>query len=119
MLEIKTLNKRLARTFNQRIIIKKREVIIVNGRKVDKWVDYYSCLSHPTELYGDELYKAIQVKFKTTGIFEVRYCQLIEDMRFHEKDYALEYNGILFDIYHIDYLKNDKFVVLLKVKREG
>lgn len=118
MLDRKKLNKRLSRTFNQRITIKKREVEIVAGRKVDNWIDYYSCLSNPVELYGDELYQAINVKYKTTGVFEVRYCKLIEAMRFQEKNFALEYNGMLFDIYHIDYLKNDKHVVLLKVKRD-
>ncbi len=113
----KLLNKRLSRTFKRRITIKKREINIIGGRQVETWSDYYSCLSNPTELFGDELYQAINVKYKTTAVFEVKSCKLIEEMRFKEKEFALEYNEMLFDIYHIDYLKNDGHVAIIKVKR--
>ncbi|MDB8552160.1 phage head closure protein [Turicibacter sanguinis] len=112
MLDQKILKKRLQRKFDQRITIKKRNVEIKAGREVVTWENYYSCLSNPTELYN-----AINIKFNSTAVFEVRYCKLIEAMRFKEKEFSLEFNGMMFNIYQVDYLKNDKFVATIKAKR--
>ena len=117
MLDQKILKKRLQRKFDQRITIKKRKVEIKADREVVTWENYYSCLSNPIELYGAELYNAINIKFNSTAVFEVRYCKLIEAMRFKEKEFSLEFNGMIFNIYQIDYLKNDKFVATIKAKR--
>lgn len=117
MLDQKMIQKRLRRKFDKRIIIKKRQIEIVAGREVVNWVEYYPCGSNPTELYGTELYNAINVKLTSTAVFEVRYCKKIEAMRYREKEFALEYEGMMFNIYHVDYLKNDEFVAIIKAKR--
>lgn len=117
MLDQKMIQKRLRRKFDKRIIIKKRQIEIVAGREVVNWVEYYPCGSNPIELYGTELYNAINVQLNSTAVFEVRYCKKIEAMRYREKEFALEYEGMMFNIYHLDYLKNDEFVAIIKAKR--
>ncbi len=101
-----------------RIKIKQRLKTIENGREKEdlNGKDYYDCWATPIDLYGDELYQALTVKLENILIFEVRYCEKIKALRNNLKDYFIEYDGDRYEIYHINYKRNTKEKVLLKVK---
>lgn len=101
-----------------RIAIKKRLRKIENGREKEdlNGEDYYNCWATPIDLYGDELYQALNVKLENVIIFEVKYCNKIKSLRNKLKDYFIEYEGERYEIYHINYKRNTKEKVLLKAK---
>lgn len=101
-----------------RIAIKKRLRQIENGREKEdlNGEDYYSCWATPIDLYGDELYQSLAGKLENVLIFEVRYCKKIKELRNQLKEYFVEFEGNRYEIYHINYKRNTKQKVLLKVK---
>lgn len=101
-----------------RISIKKRLRQIENGREKEdlNGEDYYSCWATPIDLYGDELYQSLVGKLENVLIFEVRYCKKIKALRNQLKEYFVEFEGNRYEIYHINYKRNTKQKVLLKVK---
>lgn len=68
-------------------------------------------------LYGQELYNALDIRLENTIIFEVRYCRKIKEMRQHLKEYFIEYNGEKYNIYAIDFRKNEMQYVQLKANK--
>lgn len=68
-------------------------------------------------LYGQELYKALEIRLNNTIVFEVRYCRKIKEMRHRLKEFYVEYDGENYDIFAIDFRKNERQYVLLKANR--
>lgn len=99
-------------------IIKKEEKR-VNGRPIFEDITLRRCYCKILDLYGAELYQALQVQLQDTIVFKVRYCKLMEEMRVNKSDYRVIYNNITYNIYQVDYSKYPKLYVLLKcsVKR--
>lgn len=51
------------------------------GRKEEKEpVQHYEAWCEISSLYGQELYKALEIRLENTVVFEVRYCRKIKEM---------------------------------------
>lgn len=98
-------------------ILKKREEIDEGRAHVD-FVDYYNDVwATPIDLYGNEIYEALNAKLENVIIFEVRYCKKIKTLQAHCKSFYIRYEGELYDIYATSFKKNEKTSVLLKANR--
>lgn len=85
----------------------------VNGKPIITDVPFYSCWCEVLQLYGNELYQAINIKLENTIIFKVRYCKLLEQLQ-DKKEYKVEFKGNIYKIYYVDFAKDYKKYVLLK-----
>lgn len=101
-----------------RIKIWKRKKRIEAGRQQEEEPDlHYETWCEIGNLYGQELYKALDIRLENTIVFEVRYCQKIKEMQQHLKDYYVEFGGEKYDIYASDYRRNERQYVQLKANR--
>lgn len=92
--------------------------MIYDGRKKEEEPElYYETWCDIGSLYGQELYKALDIRLENIVIFEVRYCRKIREIQGHLKEYFVEYNGEKYNIYAIDFRKNEKQYVQLKANR--
>lgn len=112
------INKNLMRTYNTKINIKKSVKTVINGRQDEALEDYFICWCNPKELYGKELYEAINMKVTNGLVFEVRYCEKIRVMREEivkkKARFNIEFDGCSYDIYYMDFKNNSKDIVLIK-----
>lgn len=100
-----------------RIEIYINESIIENGRRTDNRNLYYTCWATPLELYGKELYEAINIKYDNTIVFKARYCQKIKEMRkTNKRNYIVIFEGSEYDVYQVDFKANSKDFVYIKAK---
>lgn len=98
-------------------ILKKVEEVDA-GRAHVGYKDYYNSVwATPTDLYGSEIYDALNVKLENTIAFEVRYCQKIKRMQTHCKDFYIRYEGDLYDVYHVSLKRNEKIKAIIKANR--
>lgn len=98
-------------------ILEKREEID-EGRGHESYIDYYNNVwATPIDLYGNEIYAALNAKLENTVVFEVRYCKKTKALQAHCKKYVIRYENELYDIYHVSLKKNDKTTVLIKANR--
>lgn len=102
---------------NSRIDIKIKTKEIINGRWEENIKSYYKCWCTPLEVYGQELYQAINNKHENVLTFKVRYCNKIKNMRKTEKDkYLVAFEGVNYDVFYIDFKGNAKDWVYIKAK---
>lgn len=99
---------------NARVEIKKKTKTIVSGRAIEDLEDYYKCWCTPKELYGKELYEAINTKLESVLTFEVRYCEKIKAMRKEAKKFVVIFDEQQFEVYHVDFKANSKDKVIIK-----
>ncbi|MFR1707645.1 MAG: phage head closure protein [Clostridium sp.] len=85
----------------------------VNGKPIKTDEPFYSCWAEILQLYGNELYQAINIKLENTIIFKVRYCKLLEQLQ-DKKEYKVEFKGNIYKIYYCDFAKEYKKYILLK-----
>lgn len=100
-----------------RIKIMKKTEEVIEGRGHEAYEDYHKTWATPIDLYGNEIYEALNAKLENVIIFEVRYCQKIKALQAHCKKYRIVYEGELYDIYATSFKKNEKTRVLLKANR--
>lgn len=101
-----------------RIKIMKHQYATEGGRKKEiEPIEHHSCWCDIKNLYGNELYKALEIRLENTIIFEVRYCKKIKEMQQHLKEFFVEYEGEKYDIFASDYKQNDRQYVQLKANR--
>ena len=99
---------------NERINIIKLEDKIVNGRRQGtEETKLYTCWADILDLYGKELYEAMNTKLENTIVFKVRYCSLLEKLR-KKDDYLVEWRNNKYKIYHVDFLNYSKKYVKIK-----
>lgn len=112
------IKKKLIKTFNSRIDIKRINTAIIEGRKKELEEAYFKCWCNPRELYGKELYEAINIKLNNVLIFEVRYCEKIREMwklmQKDKKDFFIIFEEQRFNIFQVDFKNNSKEIVLIK-----
>ena len=101
-----------------RIKIWKKQNEIVSGRCQEKEpILHHKCWCDIGDLYGTELYKALEIRLENTIIFEVRYCKTIKEMHTHLKEYYIEYEEEKYEIYAMDLKKHDRQKVQIKANR--
>lgn len=99
---------------NTRIKINKIDNQIVNGRRQeDKEIEFYSCWAEILDLFGKELYEAINIKLENTIVFKVRHCELLKQLRTKE-NFIVEWENRKYKIYHVDFKKNEKKFIHIK-----
>lgn len=98
-------------------ILKKVEEVDGGRAHVD-FVDYYNNVwATPIDLYGNEIYEALNAKLENVIIFETRYCKKIKALQAHCKAFYIRYDGELYDLFSVSFKKNEKTWVLLKANR--
>ena len=103
-----------------KIRIYRRQEKTVDGRREElPPLLYHEPWCKVSSLYGQELYKALEIRLKDTIVFEVRYCRKIREMRTHLKEFYVEYDGEDYDIFAIDFRHNEKQFGQLKANRMG
>ncbi|EES50858.1 phage head closure protein [Clostridium botulinum] len=85
----------------------------INGKPIKSDEPFYNCWCEILQLYGTELYQAINIKLENTIIFKVRYCKLLEQLQ-DKKEYKVNFKGHTYKIYHTDFAKEYKKYILLK-----
>lgn len=101
-----------------RIKIMKHQYTMEGGRRKEiEPIEHHACWCDIKNLYGNELYKALEIRLENTIIFEVRHCKKIKEMQQHLKEFFVEYEGEKYDIFASDYKQNDRQYVQLKANR--
>nr|DAF25121.1 MAG TPA: Putative head tail adaptor [Caudoviricetes sp.] len=101
-----------------RIKILKKQSIIQNGRQEEQQPKlHYVAWCEISSLYGQELYRALEIRMENTIVFEVRYCRKIKEVQLNLKDYYIEYEKQQYNIYAVDLRANDKQYAQLKANR--
>lgn len=98
-------------------IYRKKEEIVDGRRKELPPVLHHEPWYKISSLYGQELYKALEIGLKNTIVFEIRYCRKVKEMHHHLKEFFVEYEGERYDIFAIDFRRNEKKYALLKANR--
>ena len=98
---------------NARIKIYKTAETRVNGKPIASQELFYECWCKILQLYGKELYEAVNIKLEHTLVFKVRYCKKLKDI-LNKECFTVEYNGNLFKIYYSDFTRYPNKYVLLK-----
>lgn len=78
---------------------------------------HHKCWCKIGSLYGRELYSAIDIRLDNTIIFEVRYCRKVNEIRKNMKEFYVEYDGGVYDIFAVDFRGNEKQYVQLKANK--
>ncbi len=103
-----------------KIDILKRKTEVHGGREHESYKDYYNNVwATPIDLYGAEVYEALNVALENTLAFEIRYCKKAKELQAHCKDYVIRYEGEIYDLYHVSLKRNEKRTVLLKANRQS
>lgn len=101
-----------------RIKIYRRKTEIVDGRRVEREPElHYSASCEIRNLYGQELYKALEIRLENTIVFEVRYCRKIKELQQNLKQFFIEFEGLNYDVYATDFMRNERQFVQLKANR--
>jgi len=98
---------------SERITITKTTETRINGKPIKTDELFYSCWAEILQLFGKELYEAINVKLENGIIFKVRYCKLLEQLQ-DKAEYKVNFKGNIYTIYYIDFAKDYKKYILLK-----
>lgn len=102
---------------SKRIKIFRRHREITGGRQKETEEMFFSCWCEIKQLYGTELYKALEIRLQNVIVFETRYCKKINEIRKKMKDYFIEYDGEKYELYAVDFKNNDKQYVQLKANQ--
>lgn len=99
---------------NERIKIYKQEEKIEKGRRqVSSPILFYECWAEIKNLYGQELYGAINNKLENTIIFKIRYSLELEEL-INKDSFIVEWRNRKFKIYYPDFLNYKKRFINLK-----
>lgn len=102
---------------SKRIKIFRRRREITGGRQKETEELFFLCWCEIKQLYGTELYKALEIRLQNVIVFETRYCKKINEIRKKMKDYFIEYDGEKYELYAVDFKNNDKQYVQLKANQ--
>lgn len=101
-----------------RIKIYRRKYSVECGRREEMEPEqHHEAWCEISSLYGQELYKALEVRLENTIVFEIRYCRKIKDMQKDLKQFFIEYEGEKYNIFAIDFRRNERQYVQLKANR--
>jgi len=69
---------------NKRIVIQKRTTTKVKGIPTDQWDAFYTCWCSINSLFGNELYKSLEIQLENVLNFTVRYTKDLEALNTKE-----------------------------------
>lgn len=98
---------------NIRIKILKTEEKRKDGKPIFENVDFYKCWAQVMDLYSKEMYEAINSKKENAISVKIRYCKKLEELIKH-KNFKVEINKYIYEIYHCDFSKFPKQYIILK-----
>lgn len=99
---------------NERIKIYKQEEKIEKGRRREPSpILFYECWAEIKNLYGQELYGAMNNKLENTIVFKVRYCPELEELINKEK-FIIYWRNRKFKIYYPDFMNFRKDFIKIK-----
>lgn len=102
----------------RKIAIQKLEVLTDTiGQEYEEWVNWKELWVERNNLWGQEYYAAKSVNEENTLVFTARYVSFVDDI--DSVNYRVLYNEKLYDIKHIDYLKDDGLWVKIKALERG
>jgi|GEM_PF-2290818 SPP1 family predicted phage head-tail adaptor len=108
------IKNKLSVILNERIKILKVEEKRIDGKPIKTDLEFHSCRAKALDLIGNELYQAINIKFKNTIIFQIRYSKKLEALRNKKEEYKVIWNDEIYSIYNVDYLGNKKDFIKIK-----
>lgn len=74
----------------------------------------YVCYAEVRELYGKELYDALELGLKETAVFRVRFCRKVKEICRELKKYRVVYDGMEYILYAFDSGATERKYVDLK-----
>lgn len=78
-------------------------------------VGFYICWAKVLDLFGAELYNAINIKLENTIVFKIRYFYLLEELR-EKNNFVIYFQGHKYEIYQPDFMAYNKRYIKLKCK---
>lgn len=82
-------------------------------------VPTYSCYADVRDLYGKELYEALELGLKSTAVFRVRYCRAVKSICRDLKKYVAVWDGEEYNLYaHDSGAAECRFIDLKGSRRE-
>lgn len=96
------------------VTIEKRNSSLENGRRVETWDAYFRCWVDIKNLYGQEVYSALQAGFENVINFETRFCKKLDAM--NTKNFRVNWDGRIFKMLHVDYLGYKKNKIIIKAQ---
>ena len=64
--------------FKERITIEKRKIVKIKGVSTEVWDTFYSCWCSINSLFGNELYKSLEIQQQNVLNFTVRYSKKLD-----------------------------------------
>lgn len=88
----------------------------VNGKPIqDKGILVSNWYAEVLNLYGNELYSALNIDMQNMLIFKIRYSKKLEEL-LKSNDWKITYNNSTYDLYYADFSKEPYKYVHLKCK---
>lgn len=97
---------------NNRITIEKRTIVKIKGVQTEVWDTFYTCWCSINSLFGNELYKSLEIQQQNVLNFTIRYSKKLEVL--NTKEYRIIWNSRKFNIIAIDYFGFNKEKVTIK-----
>ena len=85
------------------------------GDKIESWSNWKELWAEKTNLFGNEYYAAMAVNEEHTVIFTVKHVSFLDQL--NAAQHRIIYEGKIFDVKNIDYLKDDGMWVKIKALR--
>lgn len=98
--------------FKERITIEKRTIVKIKGVQTEVWNTFSTCWCSINSLFGNELYKSLEIQQQNVLNFTIRYSKNLEIL--NTKEYGITWNNRIFNIIAIDYFGFNKEKVTIK-----
>lgn len=99
-------------SLNNRITIEKRTIKKIKGVSTEIWDTFYNCWSGINSLYGNELYKSLEIQQQNVLNFTIRYSKNLDIL--NTKEYRITWNKRVFNIISVDFYSFNKEKVTIK-----
>ena len=99
---------------NNRITIENRTITKVKGVPTDVWSTFYSCWCFINSLFGNELYKSLEIQQQNILNFTIRYSKNLEKL--NTKDYRITWKNRVFNIVSVDFYGFSKEKITIKAQ---
>lgn len=110
----------LAKVQRRKIMIQHMTTYIDDrGNQRKDWVDWNEFWAKRSNLWGETYYAAAVAGEENTVEFEIRYIAFLEDLIHNVSDYRVVFEGVEYEIKHVDPLKDGGDWIKLKCLERG